>query len=89
MSTVVTDGDYPARVAFSLLSRATEEFMKLHSSTFASAMADTALPIPGIEAMITKYQDPTKADPISRVEKDLEDTKQAFITLWLSGKQAR
>lgn len=74
VSTVVTDKEYPPRVALSLLGKALDEF-KASCSNWRSFTADTQLDIPALTALLTKYQEPEKADPILSIKKDLEETK--------------
>ena len=37
-------------------------------------MKDTSLSFPEIDTAITEFQDPAKADKITRIQKDLDDT---------------
>jgi len=69
----VTDPEYPDRVAQSLLSKLTEDFLaEVPESNFNDR---TKITFPAIHAMLRKYQDPKEADPIMKVQKDLDDTK--------------
>eukprot|EP00039_Didymoeca_costata_P018773 m.334917 g.334917 ORF g.334917 m.334917 type:complete len:199 (-) comp17464_c0_seq1:74-670(-) len=71
---VIADDDYPHRVAFSLISKVLEEFAQLYpSSTWTGNTADT--PYPKLEEHIKKYQNPDEADAMSRIHKDLDETK--------------
>lgn len=76
---VATDAEYPSRVAFSLIGRATQEFMKLHQSAFTTATTNQTLDVPELTNLLTLYQDPAKADPISRVEKELDETQKLLV----------
>jgi len=70
---VICDAEYPRRVAFTLLGKALDEFaVKYDKSTWSSL---TELPFPQLEEYIKKYQDPVQADPIMRVQNDLDETK--------------
>ncbi len=69
----VTDPEYPDRVAQSLLSKLTEDFLaEVPETNFNDR---TKIAFPAIHAMLRKYQDPKEADPIMKVQKDLDDTK--------------
>jgi len=69
----VTDPEYPDRVAQSLLSKLTEDFLaEVPETNFNDR---TKITFPAIHAMLRKYQDPKEADPIMKVQKDLDDTK--------------
>ncbi|KAH3758878.1 synaptobrevin YKT6 [Pelomyxa schiedti] len=77
--TVVTDGEYQSRVAFTLLGHVLDEFRRLHSTTAMTATHDMELPFPALPELLARYEDPVKADPISKVEMDLEETKNVMI----------
>jgi len=78
------DQEYPSRVAFTLLSKMQDEFLAAHpvESSWHSVRDDgsgsshtPALTFPALDATIEKYQDPAEADPIMKIQKDLDDTK--------------
>jgi synaptobrevin family protein YKT6 len=79
---VTCDKEYPARVAFSLLSKILEDF----DVTFAAgrpnawriAKSDEAIIWPPLDTMITKYQNPAEADQISRIQKNLDETREVL-----------
>eukprot|EP01087_Luapelamoeba_hula_P015568 TRINITY_DN4668_c0_g1_i1.p1 TRINITY_DN4668_c0_g1~~TRINITY_DN4668_c0_g1_i1.p1 ORF type:complete len:208 (-),score=38.64 TRINITY_DN4668_c0_g1_i1:157-780(-) len=74
---VVTDKDYPTRVALSLCGLAIQEFRAAHDgNVWASQTANTQLDTPAIPALLAKYQDPDSADSMSRIQKDLEDVRE-------------
>jgi len=75
----LTDVEYPQRVAFSLIQQAVESFLKDYELTFEVHTTDQDLRVPGLEALIQKYQDPQKADPVMKIQKDLEETKQILV----------
>ncbi|XP_064382443.1 synaptobrevin homolog YKT6-like isoform X2 [Halichondria panicea] len=71
---VIADNDYPPRVAFTLMSKIMEEF----SSDFPRSSWDTPssdLSYPPLDAHLKRYQDPREADPMMRVQSDLDETK--------------
>lgn len=75
----LTDGEYPARVAygylpswylhFSLLQKCIDEFMNAYGAKFDSLNSDTELVVEKIDKMLLDYQDPSKADPTMRIQK--------------------
>lgn len=69
----VCDREYPARVAYTLLMKVHDDFMAEHERAWETATGE--LPFAGLEAMIRKYQNPTEADSIMRIQKDLDETK--------------
>eukprot|EP01103_Thecamoeba_quadrilineata_P008306 TRINITY_DN18071_c0_g1_i1.p1 TRINITY_DN18071_c0_g1~~TRINITY_DN18071_c0_g1_i1.p1 ORF type:complete len:201 (-),score=43.40 TRINITY_DN18071_c0_g1_i1:75-677(-) len=76
---VISDEDYPQRVAFSLISAAMEAFLKLHIDTWKTVKDDVNLNVPELEPLLLKYQDPTEADKIMKIQKDLDITKDILI----------
>lgn len=70
---IITDKDYPMRVALSLTQLVLKEFHSMENA--GEFTKDVQLSIPKINELMIKYQDPEKADPISRLEHDLEETK--------------
>lgn len=71
---VVCDQEYPQRVAFTLLMKVLEDFLNVHTQEAWRAATDE-LPFPQLEQMVVSYQDPMQADGITKIQKDLDDTK--------------
>jgi len=77
---VVTDAEYPARVAFSLLYKVLLEFEKkypksVYTSPTSQLTSDYQYQLESIQDYLTKYQDPKSADELLKIKTDLEDTK--------------
>lgn len=72
--TVVTDTDYPARVAFVLLGQLLEEFSASVGDTWKSCTVSESIAFPPLEEYLQKYQDPSSADKITKIQKDLDET---------------
>ncbi|WFD28824.1 palmitoyltransferase [Malassezia nana] len=88
---LVSDSEYPVRVAYSLLNKLLEEFlMKVPKSSWqaqaAQIAASGAIPskgegiirtseFPFAQDYLARYQDPRQADTILRVQQELDDTK--------------
>ena len=68
------DKEYPPRVAFSLLSKILEDF-DTQVSNWKSQTNNESISWPPIEEAIIKYQDPTQADQIMRIQRHLDETK--------------
>lgn len=73
---VMTDQDYPSRVAFTLLGKVLDEFSK--------AMPDPScwtgsVTFPALEDFLSKYQNPHEADALSKIHRDLDDTKVILV----------
>lgn len=75
---IITDKEYPARVAYSLLFKCLDEFMRAQTN-WSNIQNDSDLQVPALQQLLTKYQNPNDADPVSRIQKDLEDTKQIIL----------
>lgn len=74
---IITDEEYPVRPAFSLLTKILEEFTtKVPQSAFSNP---SSISFPEITTYIQKYQDPTKADTILRVQQELDETKIVLV----------
>ncbi|KAJ3208632.1 palmitoyltransferase [Entophlyctis luteolus] len=74
---IVTDVEYPTRSAFTIVNKILDEFsQKFPRSQFASmSPANTASVYPDLRAQLMQYQDPHAADPLLRVQRDLDETK--------------
>lgn len=71
---VITNAEYPRRIPFELLNRVLDEFLTQNPR---NTWADTSPTIsyPQLQEYIDKYQDPGQADTISKIQKELDDTK--------------
>ncbi|CAH7688867.1 Longin-like domain-containing protein [Phakopsora pachyrhizi] len=80
---IVTDSEYPTRVAFSLLNKLLEEFtQKIPKAKWKAAVDGSAggtrpinLGFGTIDEYLVKYQDPKQADTILKVQQELDETK--------------
>ncbi|KAK7062576.1 hypothetical protein VNI00_000064 [Paramarasmius palmivorus] len=70
---IVTDQEYPVRPAFSLLTKVLDEFIsKVPQSQFNNP---SSISFPELNTYVQKYQDPSQADTIMRVQQELDETK--------------
>lgn len=74
---VISDHEYPHRVAHNFLNKILEEFAaQVPSSRWLSANDSTgAIPFPNLDNYLKQYQNPKEADPITRIQSDLDETK--------------
>ncbi|WFD48803.1 palmitoyltransferase [Malassezia furfur] len=88
---LISDSEYPVRVAFSLLNKLLEEFMiKVSKTSWQTQANNLALSgnipskgegivksseFPQAQEYLARYQDPRQADTILRVQQELDDTK--------------
>lgn len=77
---IISDKDYPSRVAFSLLNKIMDEFLvKFPTDTWKKA--DT-LEYPELGDYLIKYQDPQQADTIMKVQKELDETTAILVNIY-------
>ncbi|GAA5854562.1 hypothetical protein JCM3766R1_006077 [Sporobolomyces carnicolor] len=86
---LITDQEYPVRVAFSLLNKILDEFTtKIPRSTWqqrategrnsgagAKQVLVSSQEYPELAQYVQKYQDPRQADSIMKVQQELDETK--------------
>jgi len=71
---LIADTEYPHRVAHQLVTKVADEFIVKHPKRVWES-SDAELPFPELENYIEKYQDPEAADPIMKIQKELDETK--------------
>jgi synaptobrevin family protein YKT6 len=76
---VLADGEYPMRVAFALLNEAMRQFEAKVGNRWETVDADVELDFPNGQELLVRYQDPTEADKISKIEKELDEVKGIVI----------
>ncbi|KAJ3026921.1 UNVERIFIED_CONTAM: palmitoyltransferase [Siphonaria sp. JEL0065] len=74
---IVTDIEYPTRSAFTIVNKVLEEFSSRFPASQWNSLtpATTSSQYPELKAQLTKFQDPHAADPLLRVQRDLDETK--------------
>ena len=73
---VSTDAEYPARVAFVLLGQILEDFTNEFGDTWKSCSEQNSMVFPKLDEYLEKYQNPSEADKITKIQKDLDETTQ-------------
>ena len=76
---VFVDREYPTRSAFSLLNKVLEEYIEKFSNSWRNAKADSVEANGILEEALTKYQDPSQADKLLKVQKELDETKIVLV----------
>lgn len=74
--TVTTDLEYPARVAFVLLGQMLDEFTATVGDSWKTVTTPETVAFAPIEEYLQKYQDPSEADKVTKIQKDLDETTQ-------------
>ncbi|CCE73172.1 Piso0_000195 [Millerozyma farinosa CBS 7064] len=74
---IITDKEYPVRPAYTLINKILDEYLSLHpQSEWANIVAtNSTFQYDQIEQYLQKYQDPTQADSIMKVQQELDETK--------------
>ncbi|KAF2654473.1 snare protein-like protein ykt6 [Lophiostoma macrostomum CBS 122681] len=78
---LITDKEYPERVAFALLDKTAGDFCDRYPRSAFANMPATGkddpdpFPLPELKTYITQYQDPASADTITKIQNELEETK--------------
>ncbi|OQS00334.1 synaptobrevin [Thraustotheca clavata] len=71
---VVCDEDYPPRVAFALINKVLEEYNEETVGSWVSNPGNKNLIWAPLNKALQDYQGPTKADKISAIQKELDET---------------
>lgn len=75
--TAVTDLDYPPFAALSFLQKVTEKFNgAVAESQWSKCVTDTQFDVQPVVDTFKEFQDPAKADKITAIKKDLEETTE-------------
>lgn len=71
---LISDHEYPHRVAHTLLNKVLEDFAaKIPSSQWTG---DTnSVHFPGLQEFLAKYQNPVEADAMTKIQAELDETK--------------
>lgn len=74
---LITDKEYPVRPAFTLLNKVLDDYITAHPPIEWKSATETSasLDFPQLSNYIKKYQDPSQADSIMRVQQELDETK--------------
>ncbi|CAG2115658.1 unnamed protein product, partial [Medioppia subpectinata] len=72
---IISDHEYPHRVAHTLCSRVLDEFAETVPSHSWPTTLDNSAPFTALEPYLTKYQNPKEADAMTKIQEDLDETK--------------
>lgn len=73
-ATLVSDHEYPHRVAHTLLNKVLDDFSSKIPPTAWASDPDT-IAFPGIEKYLSDYQNPRNADALTKIQDELDETK--------------
>ncbi|XP_053213179.1 synaptobrevin homolog YKT6-like [Panonychus citri] len=72
---IISDQEYPNRVAHTLLSKILDDFSAaIPSQRWTSAMEDS-ITFNALDIYLVKYQNPQEADAMTKLQRDLDETK--------------
>jgi synaptobrevin family protein YKT6 len=71
---IMSDQQYPALVAHQLLSKVVDEFLT-NNPRSSWATGTPNIQMPELKDYLQKYQDPSQADSILKIQKELDETK--------------
>lgn len=75
----VTDVEYQQRVAMSFLGRVLDDFTtKVPAARWPTIRDDKTCPYDGLDALLAQWQNPREADPMTRVQEEVEETKMVM-----------
>mmetsp|Transcript_22954 Transcript_22954/g.50351 ORF Transcript_22954/g.50351 Transcript_22954/m.50351 type:complete len:200 (-) Transcript_22954:1727-2326(-) len=72
---VVGDEEYPTTASFAIITKVLDEFLATSGDSWKNVDADTHTAEAMLEPSLAKYQDHTQADKLSKIQKDLDETK--------------
>jgi synaptobrevin family protein YKT6 len=72
---IISDGDYPTRVAQTFLSKLLDEFATQYPSSTWNNLTAQIVQFVVIDEYIVKWQNPKEADALTRLQSDLDETK--------------
>ncbi|EGX53263.1 palmitoyltransferase [Orbilia oligospora] len=70
---VITNAEYPRRIPHELLNRLLDEFITKHPRT--TWAPNKTYDLPQLKEYLVKYQEPSQADNISKIQRELDETK--------------
>lgn len=74
---VTSDSEYPPRVAFTLLGKLLDDFAAANPG-WKGESRNEAISWPPLDDAITRYQDPAQADQITRIQRNLDETREVL-----------
>jgi len=71
---VVADTEYPERVAFTIMTQLLDQFHAQYGTQWPAIKEDAKLAFEPLDKAIVDCQDPAKADKITKIQRDLDET---------------
>jgi synaptobrevin family protein YKT6 len=74
---VTCDSEYPPRVAFTILTKLLEDYSQFNPG-WTKESRNEAGTWPALDQAIIRYQDPTQADQIMKIQRNLDETREVL-----------
>ncbi|EGI67675.1 Synaptobrevin-like protein YKT6 [Acromyrmex echinatior] len=78
---LISDHEYPRRVAHTLITKVMEEFTVKHPPSTWPALKEVTADFPQINTYLAKYQNPVDADALTKMQNDLDETKIILVRI--------
>ncbi|TDG44050.1 hypothetical protein AWZ03_009539 [Drosophila navojoa] len=72
---LIADHEYPHRVAHTLITKILDDFSATVSADQWQTGTESSIAFDSLPAFLVKYQDPKEADPLTKMQTDLDETK--------------
>ena len=72
---LISDAEYPSRVAFTLLGKVLDDFLQEYPQHKLSVLEQKDVVFSKCAEYLEKYQNPAQADPMMKVQAELDETK--------------
>ncbi|XP_012281031.1 synaptobrevin homolog YKT6 [Orussus abietinus] len=72
---VISDHEYPHRVAHTLITKVLDEFASIHPSNTWPSLCEATSNFPQVNTYLAQYQNPREADALTKMQYDLDETK--------------
>lgn len=72
---LIADHEYPHRVAHTLITKILDDFSSKVSADQWQTGTESSIAFDSLPTFLAKYQDPKEADPLTKMQTDLDETK--------------
>ena len=78
---LISDHEYPHRVAHTLITKVLDEFSAVVPSHEWPTATEASITFPQINMYLAKYQNPREADAMTKIQEELDETKIILVRL--------
>lgn len=76
---VITDHEYPSRVSHTLITKILDEFSQKYPPSSWPNLKERDVSFPQLNVYLAKYQNPKEADPMTKIQEELDETKIILV----------